>query len=328
MEESPHRTKNLLIIPVYNNTAMLESLMRDIAGIHQDVPGGIEAIMVVDGSPDDSYCQLQRLLPQQLFPSRLISLSRNFGSFAAIRAGLAASDGDYYAVMAADLQDPPEAIRDFFLRLRHGDCDVVFGRREGRDDPAGKTFTSNLFWWFYRKYVHPDMPKGGVDIFGCARNVRDQIVRMEESRSSLVGLLVWIGFRRAEVPYIRRKRPSGKSGWSIKRRLRYMIDSTFAFSQTPIHLIILTGAVVLMLSIAYLLLLFMLSTLGLIGDARGFPTLAGLVVGFGSLNLLAIGVVGQYAWRGYENSKHRPQYILLSDHAYNQTPSSKSIANP
>lgn len=322
--EKARPIKNLLVIPVYNNAAMLESLMQDIACIHESVPAGIEVVMVVDGSPDDSYRQLQRLLPGQPFPSRLISLSRNFGSFAAIRAGLSACDGDYYAVMAADLQDPPEAIRDFFLRLNEGDCDVVFGRREGRDDPAGKTFTSNLFWWFYRNYVHPDMPKGGVDIFGCARNVRDQIVRMEESRSSLVGLLVWVGFRRAEVPYTRRKRPSGKSGWSIKRRLRYMIDSTFAFSQTPIHLIVLTGAVVLTLSIAYLLLLFALSTLGLIGNARGFPTLAGLVVVFGSLNLLAIGVVGQYAWRGYENSKQRPQFIVLTDQRYNHPESPTS----
>lgn len=302
--------RNCLVIPVYKNAGSLPALMKEVETIHRGVAGGIEATFVVDGSPDNSLTLLRSLLPGQEFPSQLIALSRNFGSFAAIRAGLASADGGLYAVMAADLQDPPETVCSFYDILQADQCDVVYGQREGRADPFGKRISSALFWWLYNKIINPEMPKGGIDIFGCTRAVRDEVLRLEEIRSSLVGLLVWVGYRRQGVPYHRRLRTEGKSGWSLRRRFRYMLDSTFSFSQAPIHLIVASGAIIFVLSVIYLLLLFFLSFRGLIGDARGFPTLAGLVVVFGSINMIAIGIVGQYAWRSFENTKHRPHYIV------------------
>jgi glycosyltransferase involved in cell wall biosynthesis len=177
-------------------------------------------VFVVDGSPDDSYLRLRAGLEHAPFRAQLLLLSRNFGAFSAIRAGLAAGTGDHFAVMAADLQEPPELVVEFARRLSTGRCDVVVGQRTGRADPLLSRVSSAAFWGLYRRFVQPEVPPGGVDVlFGCTRAVRDQIVRMTELNTSLVGLLFWVGFRREAVPYARRERHAGKSGWTWEKKL-------------------------------------------------------------------------------------------------------------
>jgi hypothetical protein len=192
-----------------------------ISDIIADRFGLTEFNFMVDGSPDTYALLRDRYQP-------LVSTAcpaHEFGSLAAIRTGLLAGRGAYFGVTAADLQEPPELLVDFLGPLAANAADIVVGRREGREDPAATRISANLFWRFYRIFVNPEIPPGGVDIFGCSRQVRDELVRLEESHSSLVGLLFWVGFRRHETPYLRRARAYGRSSWTFRKKFTYLLDS-------------------------------------------------------------------------------------------------------
>ena len=182
--------------------------------------------------------------------TQLLSLSRNFGSFAAIAAGLERARGNCMAVMAADLQEPPELVLQFFEVLGAGRADIVFGMRGRRSDPWLSEFASNIFWFVYRKLVVKDMPPGGVDIFGCTREVRDRLLQLQGIGSNLIALLFWLGYRREYVVYQRRRRLEGKSAWTLGRKLRYGLDSIFNFTDLPIQLLLWAGAVALFLAVS------------------------------------------------------------------------------
>jgi len=256
-----------IIIPVYKNEASLAQLVASLAVIARDVAArferNTEVVFVVDGSPDDSYLALRRILPGAPFRSRLLLHSRNFGSFAAIRTGLAAAAGELFAVMAADLQEPPELMLEFLGALDSDECDVVVGSRRERGDPLANRIASKLFWRLYRRWVIPDIPKGGVDVFGCNRRFRDELVKLEESNSSLVGLLFWLGFRRKEILYDRLERKQGRSAWTFTRKLTYFFDSVFSFTDLPIRLLISFGLLGLVTSVVVGLTVFSLRILGL-----------------------------------------------------------------
>ena len=168
---------NSLVIPVYKNEANLERLLAELLKLAGRVTGELEVVFVVDGSPDRCLQILRERLPTLPLRTQLLSLSRNFGSFAAIAAGLERARGNCMAVMAADLQEPPELVLQFFEVLDAGRADIVFGMRGQRSDPWFSEFASNIFWFVYRKLVVKDMPPGGVDIFGCTREVRDRLLR-------------------------------------------------------------------------------------------------------------------------------------------------------
>ena len=188
-----------LVIPVYKNEENLPRLFRELEALAPRISGDFEVVFVVDGSPDRSLTVLREYLPTWSVRSRLVELSRNFGSFAAIAAGLERAGGDYMAVIAADLQEPPELVLDFQRLLASGESDVVLGHRSGRGDPWWSRVPSELFWRLYRRFVVRDMPKGGIDVFGCTRQVRDRLVELREVQTNLIALLFWLGFRRAFV---------------------------------------------------------------------------------------------------------------------------------
>ena len=301
-----------VVVPVYRNEATLPALVERLEGLAGELGGQLEVVFVVDGSPDGSLLLLRRLLAEQAaFSSQLIALARNFGSFSAIRTGLAAAEGELVAVMAADLQEPVSLVREFFRRLDTGEIDVTVGARASRaDDRAGQT-ASRLFWWLYRHLVQREIPPGGVDVFACTRQVAGELIRMDESHTSLVGLLYWVGFRRAEVPYDRLPRPEGKSAWSFRRKLRYLLDSIFSFTDLPITLIIALGVIgVAVSTMAGLAVLVAWATDQI--DVAGYTPLILSVFFMTSLILISLGVVGSYVWRTYENSKGRPGSVTMT----------------
>ncbi len=300
-----------LIIPVYNNIESLPDLLKVINDLNRDLDYQLEAIFVVDGSPDNSYQFLRTHLPQCNFPAKTLLLARNFGSFAAIRAGLQAANGEYFAVMAADLQEPPNLILQFYTALKNNEADIAIGTRTQRDDPLFSRLAAKTYWFCYRKFVQKDMPPGGVDVFGCNRTVRDWLLNLEESNSSLVGLIFWLGFRRKLIPYKRLKRMYGKSAWSFHRKLRYLNDSVFNFTDLPIRLLINAGIIGMMLSIIYALFLLIARVFHLI-QLPGYTTTLLVILFFTALNTLSLGIIGSYVWRAFENSKRRPQVIVMA----------------
>lgn len=312
-------TRYSLVVPVYRNEPAIPALVAALVRLNGELGGALEVVLVVDGSPDRSLEALVAALPATGVEAKVLELARNFGAFAAIRAGLIDAAGPYYAVMAADLQEPPELALEFFRKLEADACDVVFGVREGRDDPLASRAAANLFWATYRRLVQPEMPKGGIDVFGCNRRARDELVAFDEAHSSLVGQLVWIGMRRAEVPYRRRARAGGASGWTLRKKLKYMLDSCLAFSDLPIRLLFGVGVLALAVALVFAVVVLVARLTGVISEP-GYATTVLLIAGFGALNALGLSVVGAYAWRAFENTKGRPLAIVRQRYTFGKEP--------
>lgn len=305
-----------LVIPVYRNEGSIPDLLAALEGLAKQVPG-LEVVFVVDGSPDRCLALLQERLPACGFASQLIALSRNFGAFCAVHAGLAAGTGERFAVMAADLQEPPELVAGFFAALAGGEADVVVGQRTSRADPLPSRAASALFWALYRRLVQAEIPPGGVDVFGCTRKVRDVIIAFSEANTSLIGLLFWAGFRRKVVPYARRPRLHGTSAWSLRRKLKYLTDSAFAFTDLPIRLLQGLGAAGVVFALGLGLTVLCARLAGAI-EVPGYTTLLLVVLLTGATNLLGLGIVGGYVWRAFENTKRRPLYVEMSRARYDR----------
>ena len=299
-----------LVIPVYRNAESIDALLAAVLNLQVQLDGRLETIFVVDGSPDDCYWQLQTKLPTSGLRAKLILLSRNFGAFPAIREGLLHTSGSYAAVMAADLQEPPELVLEFFRRLRQGEGDVAFGVREARHDPWLSRLMANTFWRIYRRFVQSDVPVGGVDVFAVNRKFLDRVVAFNEANGSLLGLLFWMGGRRIFVPYTRRERAHGKSAWTFRKKFTYLLDSVFAFTDAPIRLLLASGMTGLGLSLALGAAVLAARLLGMV-LVPGYAGTMLAVLFFGGLNALGLGLVGNYAWRAYENTKQRPLSIPM-----------------
>ncbi len=299
-----------LVIPVYKNEDSLPDLLVAMVDLSQKLGNRLEVVFVVHGSPDNCHAILKERLPEQPFPSKLLSLSRNFGSFAAIRAGLSAASGSFFAVMAADLQEPPDLAQSFFETLERDDVDVVVGTREGRDDPLFSRLASGIFWGCYRRFVHPEIPPGGIDVFGCNDKFRLEILRLEESNTSLVGLICWLGFRRETISYRRLQRQHGVSAWTFRRRFKYLLDSIFSFTDLPIRILTIAGVVGFLASLGLSVVVFTARMLNLI-SILGYTPIILVVTLLGSLNLICFGIIGSYVWRTFENTKRRPEYLVM-----------------
>ena len=304
-----------LVIPVYRNEESLPDVIQAIAGLYEALDEKLEVVFVVDGSPDQSATWLHANLPSCRGPTTVVELSRNFGSFAAIRAGLIASSGEYFAMMAADLQEPPSLILKMFSELSADRCDVAIGTREGRSDPLTSRLFSHVFWAMYRFLIQREMPSGGVDMFACNRKFRDQLAGLPESNSSLVGLVFWIGFRRSYVAYTRAPRARGKSAWTFTKKLRYLSNSVFAFSDLPIQLLLLFGVVGVGIAISLAAIVVAARVTGLV-SVPGYAATVVVILFFAALNSLGLGIIGSYTWRAFENTKSRPLSIAMRETVY------------
>ncbi len=308
-----------LVIPVYRNEDSLDDLLQAVEQLDATLRHNMEAIFVIDGSPDRCYEILRQRLACVPFQSKLILLTRNFGSFAAIRMGLAHGTGQYFAVMAADLQEPPELVLQIHATMAADAADVVVAARQFRQEPWHKRIPSTLFWWFYKKYVIPEIPHGGVDIFGCNRIFRDTLLTLEERHSSLIAQIFWLGFRRAEIGYTRLPRKHGTSAWTWHKKITYLMDSVFSFSDLPIRMLIKVGGIGALLACVVGLVILIARLVGII-EVPGYTMTMLTLVFFGTLNLLGLGVIGSYAWRAHENTKARPLALCLKIEQFPKPP--------
>ena len=300
-----------LVIPVYKNEANLPRLFRELEALAARVPDPLEVVFVVDGSPDTSLDILRNRLPSWPVRSQLIELSRNFGSFPAIAAGLRYGRGEYFAALAADLQEPPALVLEFHKILKSGAADVVFGHRATRADAWSSQAASEWFWRLYRRFVVKDMPRGGIDVFGCTRQVRDRVLDLKEVNTNLIALLLWLGFRRAFVPYDRLARQEGRSAWTLGKKLRYAFDSIFSFTDLPIRALLLLGVVGTAAATVAGATVFVAWLMGHI-PVLGYTPLMLVISFFGGLTALGLGIIGQYLWLSLQNARARPAFVVKS----------------
>lgn len=308
-----------VVVPVYGNRATLPAVLSRLAEVAEKLDGALEAVFVVDGSPDDSAEVLADLVPRQGLAVQVLEHSRNFGSFAAIRTGLASARGDYIGVMAADLQEPPEVMLGFFEQLTSGDYDVAVGRRASRDDPGSSALMSSIFWGLYRRTINREIPPGGVDVFACTREVAQRLTLLDEAHTSLVALLYWVGYRRVEVPYDRVARTEGTSGWTLRKKVTYLSDSVFAFTRIPIQALTALGVVGTVITLVVALVVLVSWLAGQI-ESPGYTPLMLTMLFSTFLLLTGMGVLGSYVWRTYENTKRRPVALTRSHWIHDPQP--------
>ena len=298
-----------IVIPVFRNEKNVERLVQELERIAAIAPVPIEAVLVVDGSPDRSLELLRTALPNASFPSVLVSLSRNFGAFNAVRCGLEAASGDYMAVLAADLQEPADLALTFLDILRRDEADIAFATRSSRNDPWFDELSSRAFWSLYRRWVLPELPPGGVNAVGCTRMVRDRLLQLREPTTNLIALFFWLGFRRVYVPYERQQRRGGRSAWTLAKKLRYGFDSLFSFTDLPIRLLLLLGLIGTATAVLFAVLLLSASLAGRITVPGYAPTVL-IVTFFGSITSLGLGILGQYVWLILQTTRGRPGYVI------------------
>jgi glycosyltransferase involved in cell wall biosynthesis len=298
-----------VVVPVYWNEATLPALVERLRAVADELqPDELEMLFVDDGSGDDSYALL-RAEGERDERVQVVRLSRNFGSNAAILAGLTYARGDAIAVIAADLQDPPELIPQLVREWQDG-AEVVVAARRSRDDPFFSRLLSSMFNRLFRRFVFRDFPAGGFDFLLVSRRVARVLADMAERNSYIFGQAMWVGFERRVVEYDRTARAGGRSRWTLGKKAKYFVDAFTAFSYVPIRAASLLGFVLALAGFLYAAVLIVLRVTGAISNAPGFAALAVLILVAAGAQLVVIGIIGEYLWRVLEESRRRPAFIV------------------
>jgi dolichol-phosphate mannosyltransferase len=294
---------------VYGNAADLNALYARLTAVAAALsPLECEFVFVDDGSPDESLEVLAAFADKDQ-RVRVLGLSRNFGSNAAILAGLGQARGNAVTTLAADLQDPPELIADLVAAWRAG-AQVVLAVRRKREDPLLARLLAASFNRLFRLLVFSQFPKGGFDLVLLDRVVVDTILGMPEKNSYLFGQVLWVGFRRTTVLYDRAARRTGHSAWTLWRKVKYLIDAFTAFSYLPVRAASLLGLILAGVGFAYAALVVVLKLRGDIVEPRGFSALLVVVLVTAGAQLVVAGLTGEYLWRVLEEVRPRPPFIV------------------
>lgn len=297
-----------LVIPVYYNEDNLRPLYKDIKEkIIDTIDYEYEIVLINDGSQDNSYSVMKELAEKDN-NIKIISLSRNFGSHAAILCGLSKCTGDCAIVKAADLQEPTELVLEMVESWKKGN-NVVLAVREGREESKQQTLFANLYYWMVRKTALPSMPKGGFDVYLLDRKVIDVLMALDEKNSALTGQILWSGFKTDKVYYTRLAREIGTSKWTLKKKIRLVSDTLFGFSTLPIKAVSLIGTLSFLGSLIWAILVLIFKLGGMI-EVSGWTTLFIFnLFSFGVI-MLTLGILGEYLWRTFDASRKRPPYII------------------
>jgi dolichol-phosphate mannosyltransferase len=298
-----------VVVPAFNEEGNIPAVTQRIARLLDGLGYRWELILVDDGSRDGTFAEMREAAAAE--PRvRALRFSRNFGSHAAITAGLEHARGDACLVITADLEEPPEMIAAFVEKWREGH-EIVWGLRAERVETTRVRAASSAFHWLSRLMGVPEYdgkPIGG-GFFLVDRKVVEVLRRLKERNRTLVGLLSWMGFRQGHVYYQPSKRHSGASKWTPGKKVKLAIDSFVSFSYLPIRLVSGLGVVISMLSFLYGLGI-VLAALFMGVAVQGWPTMMATVLFLSGVQLLVTGMIGEYIWRGLDETRGRPLYIV------------------
>lgn len=297
-----------IVIPVYYNEDNLKLLYEDLQEkFIKKIDYDYEIVMVNDGSKDGSYSVMKELANRDN-NIKIVSLSRNFGSHAAILCGLSKCTGDCAVVKAADLQEPTELILDMVNSWRQGN-NVVLAVREGRDESKGQTFFADFYYKLVQKTALSEMPDHGFDVYLIDRKVITVLDNLDEKNSALTGQILWSGFKTDKVFYHRLAREIGTSKWTLKKKVRLVMDTLFSFTSLPITVVLNVGVISMLIALIWALVVIVLKLTGNI-DVTGWTALFVFnLFSFGVI-MMTLGILGEYLWRTFDASRNRPPYIV------------------
>jgi glycosyltransferase involved in cell wall biosynthesis len=298
-----------IIIPVYYNAPSLPLLAQKLDTLSRANPQyGFEFIYVDDGSGDDSLSILYSLASRDNRIS-VVKLSRNFGSNNAILAGMTVAKGDCVGFIAADIQDPPEAFTEM-IRLWQQGTKVVFAvRKDRKGDPLITRLFSYIFNYLFKRLVFNSLSPQGIGFFLIDRQVNDVIIKCEEKNPHVFGLILWTGFSYVTVQYDREERQHGKSRWTFQKKLKYFIDAFVAFSYLPIRITSALGLILASLGGIYAVIVLVARFTHQI-PVEGWTALMVVFLVLSGVQLIMLGIIGEYLWRNFDATRHRPAFII------------------
>ena len=309
--QRPRATARLqVIVPVYNEQEVISEFMQRLHQVLDHEPVNWSVLFVNDGSGDDTLAQLQRLNRQDKRVG-YINLSRNFGKEHAMTAGLDLCDADAVVIMDVDLQDPPELIPEM-LREWHNGFDVVYAtRRERHGETALKKATAHGFYRLMNRLGEIPIPKDTGDYRLLSRRAVAALRQLRERNRFMKGLYAWIGYRQKGILFDREPRAAGNSKWNLAKLWRFAIDGITAFSTVPLRFATWIGLAVAAFAFVYGLVII-IKTLLHGNDVPGYPSLMTVILFLGGIQLMAIGVIGEYLGRMFSETKQRPLYLIES----------------
>jgi glycosyltransferase involved in cell wall biosynthesis len=314
-----------IVVPVYYNELNLPETIPTLLALSSGLAGyRLELVFVDDGSGDRS---LEILLDwQKRHPSsiKVVKLSRNFGSMAAILAGMGASSGDCVGMISADLQDPPELLPTMIDHWSKG-SKAVIAIRTGRHEPFLKRLFANSYYALVRKFALPNYPPGGFDFFVIDRQLVEDIKRIREKNTNLMNVLFWLGYNPVLIPYVRQERRAGKSRWTFSKRIKLFIDSFVAFSYAPIRFLSIAGIGVALTSFIWGGFVFYSWAVHKI-PVKGYTPIAIVLASTAGLQMLMLGVLGEYVWRTLDETRRRPSFVI--DEVFDTTSDPKPDSTP
>lgn len=299
-----------IIVPVYNEEKVLEELYRRLSEAMGRIEDPWELILVDDGSVDDSARIIQQLHEQD--PRvKGISFSRNFGFQEAVTAGLTYARGQAVILSDADLQDPPEVIPDMVEQWKEG-SDVVYGVRSHREGETWfKKLTALAFYRLIRRITNVEIPVDTGDFRLMDRRVVNAILRMPERNRFLRGMVPWVGYEQSGLPYEREARYAGESKFkSVKQMLPFAIDAITSFSYFPLQLATIFGFIIAGISLIAIIAVIILRVFGPTGELSGQATTLVAVLFLGGVQLISLGIIGEYLGRIYDEVKGRPLFLV------------------
>ena len=299
-----------VIVPCYFNEDNIPVTVPELIANEANFPAGLEFeyVFVDDGSGDGTVAALHQMRTRYPDRIRVVELVANVGSYNAIVAGMAAATGDCLAIITADMQDPPELMVQMYDYWRKG-FKLVIGNRQDREETGLSQVFAKTFHWLMKHLALKNIPDGGFDFVFFDRQVCDDVVRMQERNSNLFYLMVWLGYDYVNIPYVRRKREIGKSRWTLQKKVKLLIDSLLSFSYFPIRAISVLGLGLGLVALLYGVYIIVLKSFGG-GEPEGWTALMVVVLFVAAFQMIALGVIGEYVWRGLDAARHRPMYVV------------------
>lgn len=297
-----------IIIPIYNEEDNIQLLHQRLKKVMDSLGGTYEFVFVNDGSKDKSIELIRKLSTENGY-IKYIDLSRNFGHQIAVTAGLDLCAGDRIVIIDADLQDPPELIVDMAKMMEEG-YEVVYAKRKKRKGESWfKLITASVFYKILRSITSIDIPLNTGDFRMIDRKIVEVLKKMPEQNKFLRGQISWIGFRQNFVEYDRDERHAGETGYPLKKMLKFALDGITAFSDTPLKFVFNMGLIVFFLS--FLMIIYTLySWLFLDTTVQGWSSIMVSILFIGGIQMIGIGIIGEYLSRVSNNVKNRPLYIV------------------
>jgi polyisoprenyl-phosphate glycosyltransferase len=314
MTDQPGGPEYSLVVPIFNEEETLSELARRLTLLLDALDGPAEVVLVDDGSSDRSYDLM--VAARETDPRfKVLRLSRNFGHQIAITAGMDAAAGNAVIVMDADLQDPPEVVLEMAARWREG-FDVIYGVREGRPgDTRFKKATASAFYRFLRRVSNIDVPLDVGDFRLVDRRALEAFKSMRETNRYVRGMFSWIGFRQVGVTFQRDERFAGDTKYPLTKMLKFATDGVVSFSAAPLRLALNLGFAVSALSFALGVLAVILKLAGFY-SIPGLASIAVFVAFLGGIQLLVLGLMGEYIARIHDEVKDRPLYLVRDTHGF------------